>query len=127
MKFRSDRTKTYRAIRVGQAAPSRPSWQALHYGQLRGADPSDDPAERGVSAGDDRPELTMQRGGRPELIHCASLVHDDLPCFDDADTRGKVICAPCLQRAFAVLDCDSPHCTLYACAGRHRMQTAQLV
>lgn len=22
-----------------------------------------------------------------ELIHCASLVHDDLPCFDDADTR----------------------------------------
>ena len=22
-----------------------------------------------------------------ELLHCASLVHDDLPCFDDADTR----------------------------------------
>ena len=22
-----------------------------------------------------------------ELIHCASLVHDDLPCFDDADMR----------------------------------------
>ncbi|MGF1552337.1 MAG: polyprenyl synthetase family protein [Paracoccaceae bacterium] len=22
-----------------------------------------------------------------ELMHCASLVHDDLPCFDDADTR----------------------------------------
>jgi geranylgeranyl diphosphate synthase type II len=22
-----------------------------------------------------------------ELIHCASLVHDDLPCFDNADTR----------------------------------------
>lgn len=22
-----------------------------------------------------------------ELLHCASLVHDDLPCFDDANTR----------------------------------------
>lgn len=22
-----------------------------------------------------------------ELVHCASLVHDDLPCFDDADER----------------------------------------
>ena len=22
-----------------------------------------------------------------ELLHCASLVHDDLPCFDDAETR----------------------------------------
>ena len=22
-----------------------------------------------------------------ELIHCASLVHDDMPCFDDADVR----------------------------------------
>jgi geranylgeranyl diphosphate synthase type II len=22
-----------------------------------------------------------------ELMHCASLVHDDLPCFDDAKTR----------------------------------------
>jgi geranylgeranyl diphosphate synthase type II len=32
-----------------------------------------------------------------ELIHCASLVHDDLPCFDDADTRrGK----PSVHRVF---------------------------
>ncbi|MEM7660682.1 MAG: polyprenyl synthetase family protein [Pseudomonadota bacterium] len=22
-----------------------------------------------------------------EMLHCASLVHDDMPCFDDADTR----------------------------------------
>lgn len=26
-------------------------------------------------------------GAAIELLHCASLVHDDLPCFDDADTR----------------------------------------
>ncbi|MBN1774707.1 MAG: polyprenyl synthetase family protein, partial [Deltaproteobacteria bacterium] len=32
-----------------------------------------------------------------ELIHCASLVHDDLPCFDDAPTRrGR----PSVHRAF---------------------------
>jgi geranylgeranyl diphosphate synthase, type II len=32
-----------------------------------------------------------------ELMHCASLVHDDLPCFDDAPTRrGR----PSLHRAF---------------------------
>ncbi|UEM22846.1 polyprenyl synthetase family protein [Skermanella mucosa] len=32
-----------------------------------------------------------------ELLHCASLVHDDLPCFDDAPVRrGK----PSVHRAF---------------------------
>ncbi|MEM9693873.1 MAG: polyprenyl synthetase family protein [Myxococcota bacterium] len=32
-----------------------------------------------------------------ELLHCASLVHDDLPCFDDADLRrGR----PSVHRAF---------------------------
>jgi geranylgeranyl diphosphate synthase type II len=43
-----------------------------------------------------------------ELLHCASLVHDDLPCFDDADTRrGR----PSVHRAFgeplAVLSGDA--------------------
>ena len=32
-----------------------------------------------------------------EMIHCASLVHDDLPCFDDADTRRGL---PTVHRAF---------------------------
>lgn len=32
-----------------------------------------------------------------ELLHCASLIHDDLPCFDDAPTRrGK----PSVHRAY---------------------------
>lgn len=32
-----------------------------------------------------------------ELLHCASLVHDDLPCFDNADTRrGR----PSVHRAY---------------------------
>ena len=32
-------------------------------------------------------ELTMAAAVAVELLHCASLVHDDLPCFDDADER----------------------------------------
>ncbi|MEO1562198.1 MAG: polyprenyl synthetase family protein [Pseudomonadota bacterium] len=29
----------------------------------------------------------LQAAAALELIHCASLVHDDMPCFDDADLR----------------------------------------
>lgn len=37
--------------------------------------------------GDDTPHLTDAAAAAVELIHCASLVHDDLPAFDDADLR----------------------------------------
>ena len=37
--------------------------------------------------GDDAPDLTDAMATALELVHCASLVHDDMPCFDDADTR----------------------------------------
>ena len=61
-----------------------------------------------MACGDDRPELTDAAAVALELIHCASLVHDDLPCFDDADLRrGK----PALHKAYseplAVLAGDS--------------------
>jgi len=61
-----------------------------------------------MACGDDRPALSDAAAVALELIHCASLVHDDLPCFDDADTRrGK----PTVHRAFseplAVLTGDS--------------------
>jgi len=36
---------------------------------------------------DDAPELSQAAAVSIELMHCASLVHDDMPCFDDADTR----------------------------------------
>jgi geranylgeranyl diphosphate synthase, type II len=43
------------------------------------------------ACGDDAPSLSDAAAAAIELLHCASLVHDDLPCFDDADTRrGKV-------------------------------------
>lgn len=41
----------------------------------------------GAACGEDRPELTAAAGASIELLHCASLVHDDLPCFDDASLR----------------------------------------
>lgn len=37
--------------------------------------------------GDDRPEITDAAAAAIELLHCASLVHDDLPCFDGAHLR----------------------------------------
>lgn len=61
-----------------------------------------------LACGDDCPVLTDAAAAALELIHCASLVHDDLPCFDDADVRrGK----PTVHRAYsepiAVLSGDS--------------------
>jgi geranylgeranyl diphosphate synthase type II len=49
------------------------------------------------ACGDDMPRLSDAAAVSIELLHCASLVHDDLPCFDDADMRrGK----PSVHRAF---------------------------
>jgi len=49
------------------------------------------------ACGEDMPEVTDAAASALELLHCASLVHDDLPCFDNADTRrGR----PSVHRAF---------------------------
>lgn len=61
-----------------------------------------------LSCGDDAPGLSAAAAAALELMHCASLVHDDLPMFDDADQRrGK----PSVHRAYgqplAVLAGDS--------------------
>lgn len=39
------------------------------------------------ACGDDQPPLATAAAAAVELLHCASLVHDDLPCFDNAATR----------------------------------------
>lgn len=39
------------------------------------------------ACGDDEPGLADAAASAIELLHCASLVHDDLPCFDDAAFR----------------------------------------
>lgn len=49
------------------------------------------------ACGDDQPATADCAAAAIELLHCASLVHDDLPCFDNADVRrGK----PSVHKAF---------------------------
>ena len=40
-----------------------------------------------AACGDGAPGLSVAAAAAIELLHCASLAHDDMPCFDDADTR----------------------------------------
>ncbi len=50
-----------------------------------------------MACGDGQPAVANAAATAIELIHCASLVHDDMPCFDDADIRrGK----PSVHKAF---------------------------
>lgn len=61
-----------------------------------------------MACGDDRPALADAAAVALELIHCASLVHDDLPCFDDADLRrGKATVHKAYSEPLAVLTGDS--------------------
>ncbi|MEQ3729014.1 MAG: polyprenyl synthetase family protein [Tateyamaria sp.] len=99
------------AIVGGQTAPSPGRLaSALHYAVTPGGARIRPTILLSVATacGDDTPKLADVAAAALELIHCASLVHDDLPCFDDADTRrGK----PSVHRAFgeplAVLTGDS--------------------
>lgn len=51
-----------------------------------------------TACGDDAPELTDAAAVALELMHCASLVHDDMPAFDNADVRrGR----PTVHKAFS--------------------------
>lgn len=61
-----------------------------------------------MACGDDRPDVSNASAAALELIHCASLVHDDLPCFDDADMRrGKASVHRAYSEPLAVLAGDS--------------------
>jgi geranylgeranyl diphosphate synthase, type II len=75
------------------------------------------------ACGDDDPALSMAAAIAIELIHCASLVHDDLPCFDNAELRRGV---PSVHRQYgerlAVLSGDALIVMAYqvvALAARH--------
>ncbi|MEL7470239.1 MAG: polyprenyl synthetase family protein [Pseudomonadota bacterium] len=61
-----------------------------------------------LACGDDKPRLSAAGATALELIHCASLVHDDLPCFDDADIRrGKASVHKAFGEEIAVLAGDT--------------------
>jgi geranylgeranyl diphosphate synthase, type II len=50
-----------------------------------------------AACGEDEPALSLAAAAAIELLHCASLVHDDLPCFDDAPLRRGI---PSVHRLF---------------------------
>lgn len=61
-----------------------------------------------LACGDDRPELSDAAAVAVELLHCASLIHDDLPCFDDAPLRrGKPSVHAAFGEPLAVLAGDA--------------------
>ena len=61
-----------------------------------------------MACGDANPKLADASAAALELMHCASLVHDDMPCFDDADIRrGKPSVHKAYSEPLAVLTGDS--------------------
>ncbi|OAN73657.1 geranylgeranyl pyrophosphate synthase [Jannaschia sp. EhC01] len=61
-----------------------------------------------MACGDPQPEMSDAAATAIELIHCASLVHDDMPCFDDADIRrGKPSVHKAYSEPLALLAGDS--------------------
>jgi geranylgeranyl diphosphate synthase type II len=60
------------------------------------------------ACGDDQPAVSDAAAASIEFMHCASLVHDDLPCFDDAATRrGKASVHRAFDERLAVLAGDA--------------------
>lgn len=56
----------------------------------------------------DAPSLAAAAAASVELLHCASLVHDDLPCFDNAqERRGKPSVHAVYGEQLAVLTGDA--------------------
>ncbi|MEQ9500445.1 MAG: polyprenyl synthetase family protein [Deltaproteobacteria bacterium] len=68
------------------------------------------------ACGDDRPRIADAAACSIELLHCASLVHDDLPCFDDAATRRGKASVHCVYgEAIALLVGDALIVQAYEC------------
>jgi geranylgeranyl diphosphate synthase type II len=85
-----------------------------------------------LACGDDDPALSDAAAAAIELLHCASLVHDDLPCFDDAPTRrGRASVHAAYGERLAVLAGDGlivlAFEVLARAAGRHPVRLARLV
>lgn len=85
-----------------------------------------------MACGDDKPALSDAAASALELIHCASLVHDDMPCFDDADVRrGKPSVHKAYSEPLALLTGDSLIVLAFEVLGREAqhdaMRASQLV
>lgn len=118
----------------GQPLPPDQLAEALHYSVTPGGARIRPTILLSVAmaCGDDAPELSDAAAAALELIHCASLVHDDLPAFDDADMRrGKPAVHKAYSEPLAILAGDSlivQAFTTLAAAGRnHPLRALDLV
>ncbi len=68
------------------------------------------------------PERVTVAGAAVELIHCYSLVHDDLPCMDDdVLRRGKPTCHVEFDEATALLVGDALQSLAFQLLGEYRL------
>jgi geranylgeranyl diphosphate synthase type II len=80
-----------------------------------------------AACGDDEPTLSDAAAVSIELLHCASLVHDDLPCFDDAGTRrGRLSVHRAFGEPLAVLTGDALIVLAFQTLGRFSHQPQRL-
>ncbi len=71
------------------------------------------------ACGDDQPRMADAAAAAVEMLHCASLVHDDLPCFDDAATRrGKPSVHAAFGEPIAVLAGDALIIMAFECLAK---------
>ncbi|EED35865.1 geranylgeranyl pyrophosphate synthetase [Luminiphilus syltensis NOR5-1B] len=104
-------TDLERAVAAGADERCPPQLaNALHYAVFPGGArvrPQLCMAVAAANTGKD-PSLAKSAACAIELLHCASLVHDDLPCFDDATVRrGKPSVHSAFGERIAVLTGDA--------------------
>lgn len=66
-----------------------------------------------------RPETVLPTACGLEMLHCATLVHDDMPCVDDSDLRhGRAACHVEFDEATALLAGDALIIGAFECLTR---------
>lgn len=73
-----------------------------------------------------RAEDALDFAAAVEMVHCYSLIHDDLPCMDDDDfRRGKPSCHKAFDEATALLAGDALQATAFECIGAARLANGE--
>jgi geranylgeranyl diphosphate synthase type II len=81
-----------------------------------------------VANGDRHPAAADAAATAIELLHCASLVHDDLPCFDDAtERRGKPSVHAAFGEPIALLTGDALIVLAFETIARECALTSELI
>ncbi|MBO6637677.1 MAG: polyprenyl synthetase family protein [Roseitalea sp.] len=81
-----------------------------------------------MACGDDHSEASDAAAVAIELLHCASLVHDDMPCFDNADVRrGKPSVHTAFSEPLALLAGDALIIAAFETIARQCVGTPHLI